>query len=43
MNESLLKNIESMFRMQMLFILHSEEFMHDEMGSCYTSNHILYL
>ena len=28
---------------QILFFLHSEEFLHDEIGSCYTSNHILYL
>ena len=27
----------------MLFFLHIEEFLHDEMGSCYTSNHILHL
>ena len=33
----------TMFRRQMLFFLHSEEFLHDEMGSCYTSNHIVHL
>ena len=25
------------------FFLHSEEFLHDEMGSCYTSDHIPHL
>ena len=32
-----------MFRMQKLFFLHSEEYLHDEMGISYTSNHILHL
>ena len=32
-----------MFRMQMIFFLHSEEFFHEEMGNCYSPNHVLYL
>ena len=32
-----------MFRMQMFFSLHSEELLHHEMVSCYTSDYILYL
>ena len=32
-----------MFRKRMLFFLHSEEYLHDEMGSFYISNHILHL
>ena len=37
------KNIKTMFQRQMFFFLHSEEFLHDEMGSCYTSYRILHL
>ena len=37
----LLKIIGSMFRMQLLFFLHSEEFLHNKLGSCCTSRLIL--
>ena len=32
-----------MFPMQILFILHIEEYLHDKMGGCYISNRILHL